>query len=119
MNYLNTITPYTLYKEISESEFFVDKTLMLEGYQTPKGEKIFNPRSVICALTANQIQNYWTSSGPYDEIFYYIKNNIADVREDMVRMVAGEAVPVRIQNYAAVSMEVVPSPDNGIGTDVE
>lgn len=77
-----------------------------DGYQTAKGERIFNPRAVICALTSNQIQSYWTSSGPYDEIFYYIKNNIADVREDLVRMVAGEAIPVRIQNYAAVSMEL-------------
>jgi len=76
------------------------------GYQTANGEKIFNPRAVICALTSNQIQSYWTSSGPYDEIFYYIKNNIADVQEDLVRMVAGEAIPVRIQNYAAVSMDL-------------
>lgn len=76
------------------------------GYQTPGGEKVYNPRAVICALTSNQIQNYWTSSGPYDEIFYYIKNNIADVREDLVRMVSGETISVRIQNYAAVSMDL-------------
>lgn len=99
---------YTRFEKMEDSPHFTLSELRewYNGYQTPKGEKIFNPRSVICALTANQIQNYWTSSGPYDEIFYYIKNNIADVREDLVRMVAGEAVPVRIQNYAAVSMEV-------------
>lgn len=76
------------------------------GYQIVTGERIYNPRAVVCALSSNQIQNYWTSSGPYDEIFYYIRNNIADVREDLVRMVAGEAMPVRIQNYAAVSMSL-------------
>lgn len=76
------------------------------GYQTANGDKIYNPRAVICALTSNQIQSYWTSSGPYDEIFYYIKNNIADVRKELVRMVAGEAISIRIQNYAAVSMEL-------------
>lgn len=76
------------------------------GYQTANGDRIFNPRAVICALSSNQIQSYWTGSGPYDEIFYYIKNNIAEVREDLVRMVAGEAISVRIQNYAAVSMDL-------------
>lgn len=76
------------------------------GYQTANGKKLFNPRAVICALTSNQIQSYWTSSGPYDEIFYYVKNNIAEVREDLVRMVSGEAIPIRIQNYAAVSMDL-------------
>lgn len=76
------------------------------GYQTASGSKLYNPRAVVCALTSNQIQSYWTSSGPYDEIFYYIKHNIADVREDLVRMVAGEAIPVRMQNYAAVSMDL-------------
>ena len=89
--------PHITYEEIRE---------WYNGYQTANGEKIYNPRAVICALTSNQIQSYWTSSGPYDEIFYYIKNNIADVREDLVRMVAGESVPVRIQNYAAVSMDL-------------
>ena len=34
---------------------------------------MYNPRSVVLALTNNNIGNYWTSSGPYDEIFYYIK----------------------------------------------
>lgn len=102
---------HTLYERYLEREHapHVDFDRLKEwynGYQTVKGERIFNPRAVVCALTSNQIQNYWTSSGPYDEIFYYIRNNIADVRGDLVRMVAGEAVPVRIQNYAAVSMNL-------------
>jgi len=45
---------------------------------------MYNPRSVVCSLTDNQISNYWTSSGPYDEIFYYIRNNVEGVRNDLV-----------------------------------
>lgn len=30
---------------------------------------MYNPRSVVLALTNNNIGNYWASSGPYDEIF--------------------------------------------------
>ena len=45
------------------------------GYQTKGGIRIYNPRSVVCALKNNQIGSYWTSSGPYDEINYYVKLN--------------------------------------------
>lgn len=40
-----------------------------DGYTTKSGERMYNPRSVVLALTNNNIGNYWTSSGPYDEIF--------------------------------------------------
>ena len=51
-----------------------------DGYFTASGKRLYNPRSVVMALRFNQLSNYWTSSGPYDEIFYYIKNNVADVK---------------------------------------
>lgn len=77
-----------------------------DGYHTASGERVYNPRSVVAALTNNKIANYWTSSGPYDEIFYYIRNNVADVRKDLALMVAGETVSTRIQEYAATSMNL-------------
>ena len=64
---------------------------------------MYNPRSVVCALRDNQLANYWTSSGTYDSIFNYIKGNIADVRNDLVLMVAGEHVPAKMQQYAATA----------------
>lgn len=76
------------------------------GYHTASGERVYNPRSVVAALGCNQLANYWTSSGPYDEIFYYIRNNIADVRDDLALMIAGEAVPAKVQEYAATSMDL-------------
>ena len=74
-----------------------------DGYHTLSGERIYNPRSVVVALTYNQIGNYWTSSGPYDEIFYYIRNNVDGVKDDIALMVAGEAVLANVQEYAATS----------------
>ncbi|MDO5396953.1 MAG: AAA family ATPase [bacterium] len=77
-----------------------------DGYHTAGGERMYNPRSVVLALRDNQLADYWTSSGPYDEIFYYIKNNIDAVRDDMALMVSGERIRVKIQNYAAAAMEL-------------
>lgn len=78
-----------------------------DGYFTAAGNRLYNPRSIVCALTDDQIGSYWTSSGPYDEIFYYIRNNIEDVRDDLVLMIAGECVVVKLQGYAAVSTELI------------
>lgn len=76
------------------------------GYHTASGERVYNPRSVVAALSNNQLADYWTSSGPYDEIFYYIEKNVADVREDLVFMTAGEGVSAKVQEYAASSMNL-------------
>lgn len=83
-----------------------DLQLWYDGYYTAAGERLYNPRSVICALTDNQLRNYWTNSGPYDEIFYYIRNNIDDVREDLILMVSGERVGARMQEYAATASQL-------------
>ena len=77
-----------------------------DGYHTAAGDRLYNPCSVICALTDNQISSYWTSSGPYDEIFYYVRNNTKDVRDDLVLMVSGERIDVKLQGYAATSAEL-------------
>lgn len=74
------------------------------GYYTKSGERVYNPRSVVFALQFNNLANYWTSSGPYDEIYYYIRNNISDVRDDLALMISGESVTAKIQEYAATSM---------------
>lgn len=76
------------------------------GYYTKSGERVYNPRSVVFALQFNNLTNYWTSSGPYDEIYYYIRNNIYDVRDDLALMISGESVTAKIQEYAATSMNL-------------
>lgn len=83
-----------------------DLSIWYDGYHTASGERVYNPRSIICALTDNQLRSYWTSSGPYDEIFYYVKNNVEDIREDLALMISGEHVEARMQEYAATATEL-------------
>lgn len=77
-----------------------------DGYHTAIGERLYNPRSVVCSLSDNQLGNYWTGSGPYEEIFYYIKDNIAEIRNDFVIMVSGGRVKSKIHEYAATAKEL-------------
>lgn len=76
------------------------------GYHTQTGERVYNPRSVVAALTNNNLGNYWTSSGPYDEIFYYVRENTDAVRETLALLVSGIPVPAKVREYAATSMEL-------------
>ena len=77
-----------------------------DGYHTYSGERVYNPRSVVASLTNNNLGNYWTSAGPYDEIFYYIEKNVDDVRDSLALMVSGVSVPAKVREYAATSMNL-------------
>lgn len=77
-----------------------------DGYQTASGKRLYNPRSVVGALSDNQLGSYWTSSGPYDEIFYYIGANVDAVRDSLAFMVSGTPVPAKVQECAATSMRL-------------
>ncbi len=76
------------------------------GYHTKGGGRVYNPRSIVASLTNNNLGNYWTSAGPYDEIFYYIRHNTAAVRNDLALMVSGIPVRTNVREYAAVSMNL-------------
>lgn len=80
--------------------------LWYDGYHTKGGERVYNPRSVVLALQNNNLGNYWTSSGPYDELFYYIGANVDSVKEDVGLLLADIPVPAKVQEYAATSMEL-------------
>ena len=77
-----------------------------DGDHTAAGERLYNPRSVVCALTDNQLSNYWVSSGKYDSIFTYIQYNVDQIQNDLTLMFAGEKIPSGIQEYAATAQEL-------------
>lgn len=99
---------YTEYLALTEEVKVTREGLRLwyDGYHTASGGRLYNPRSVVGALTNNNLGNYWTSSGPYDEIFYYVKNNVDDIRDALALMISGEAISAKIREYAATSMRL-------------
>lgn len=72
-----------------------------DGYKTYSGLDVFNPRSVVYALSDGVCQSYWTNTGPMDEISYYIENNVEEVRNDIVQMVSGIPVNIHLEGYSA------------------
>ena len=61
---------------------------------------------MVCALTDNQLSNYWVSSGKYDSIFTYIQYNVDEIQNDLALLFAGEKIPSGIQEYAATAQEL-------------
>ncbi|MDE7478517.1 MAG: ATP-binding protein [Lachnospiraceae bacterium] len=72
------------------------------GYQTKDGARLYNPRSVICALEDETCQSYWTRTGKMDEVLFFLKYNISEVRDDVVKMINDIPVIIDIkQEYSA------------------
>jgi len=71
-----------------------------DGYKIQNID-IYNPRSIISALTRGICQSYWTNTGPMDEIIYHINQNIEEVKNDVVQMVSNIPVEIRLKGYSA------------------
>lgn len=77
-----------------------------DGYLTGDGRHLFNPRSVNRALVDGRCQNYWTETGPMNEVADCIEHNVGEVREDIVKMVSGISVEAELNGYSAIEQEM-------------
>ena len=77
-----------------------------DGYYKSDDTSLFNPRSVSLALQKGKCKNYWTETGPMNEIAEYIEHNVDEVREDIVKMVAGIPIEVELEGYAASQLQL-------------
>lgn len=76
------------------------------GYYTCNDLQIYNPRSVTTALKQGVCQSYWTNTGPMDEIIYYINNDVGAVKDDIVSMVLGIPLEIKLKGYSAEQKEL-------------
>ena len=65
-----------------------------DGYHIGNESHIFNPYSVMRAIDDNDYQSYWTTTGAYDSVITYIQMNFDGLKDDIIRMLSGEHVPV-------------------------
>lgn len=82
-----------------------------DGYQIGDQRSIFNPNSVIKALYNDYCESYWGSTGAFDAVANYIQMNFEGLKDDIIRMLAGERCkvnPTKFQN----DMSIVKSKDD-------
>ena len=60
-----------------------------DGY-TVDGESIYNPKSVVEALTRGAFRNYWTATENYEALEEFIFRNEDGLRDTVIKLLAGE-----------------------------
>ena len=76
-----------------------------DGYQIGDEPSIFNPNSVMQAVEVGRCRSYWASTGAFDMVAEYIKMNYEGLKDDIIRMLAGESCkvnPTKFQNDMSV-----------------
>ena len=69
-----------------------------DGYHLKEFE-IYNPESVVRAVEDGEYGSYWGQTSSYEVISERIRQNFAGTKEAVVRMLAGEEVPVNVTRY--------------------
>lgn len=82
-----------------------------DGYQIGGSKEMFNPTSVMTALYNEYCDNYWANTGTYDTIATYIKMNFDGLKDDVIRLLAGESCSVDTASFQN-DLNVVRSKDD-------
>ncbi len=70
-----------------------------DGYLMSNGMHIYNPKSVVEAMTRRRVQSYWTQTGHFGVLVDYVRMDFQGLHEDVNRMMAGEKIPVDVSTY--------------------
>lgn len=76
-----------------------------DGYKIGNEPSMFNPNSVMQALSADWCTSYWGKTATYDVIVPYIKMNFDGLKDDILNMLAGgrcHVNPAGFQNDLAL-----------------
>ena len=69
-----------------------------DGYNV-NGTSIYNPKSVVEAITEGIFDNYWTQTETYEALKFYILRNENGLRDKIIRMIAGEHISVNTKTF--------------------
>ncbi len=96
---------YSRYIKMTSSPTISRKDLAdwYDGYEKEGKDSIYNPNSVVFALSENRIGNYWSRAGEYKELREYVLNDVDGVRDAVMLLVAGEPVKADISEYATTA----------------
>lgn len=63
------------------------------------GYEIYNPESVVMSVKTGRFGNYWGRTSTYNVVSDRIAANFDGMRDDVIRMMAGERIPVDVEHY--------------------
>ncbi len=69
-----------------------------DGYRQ-NGYEIYNPESVVMSMHDKKFSNYWGKTSSYRVISDRLEENYKGAKDAVIRMLAGEEVPVNVSQY--------------------
>ena len=69
-----------------------------DGY-TVNGFEIYNPESVVMCMEDGYFEGYWGKTSSYRVISDRISQNFKGIKDDVIRMLAGEEIDVNVTGY--------------------
>lgn len=69
-----------------------------DGYKVGKYD-IYNPQSVVRAVTTRIFDSYWTKTETFEALQMYIKIDMDGLRQSVIRMIAGEHIHVNTGKF--------------------
>ena len=78
---------------------FEDARKWYDGYEFPEVGAIYNPYSVMCAMQNRKCRSYWRKTSASESLMTYINMDFEGLQEIIARLIAGEAVEVRVDSF--------------------
>ena len=125
---LNNFEEYTIIdsKELTEFVGFTDEevTELCEKYQLnhtecknwyqgyrQNGFEIYNPESVVKSIINHRFEGHWSKTSSYQVIVDRLNSNFEGMKDDVIRMIAGENVKVDVGMYLNTMTDFVVKDD--------
>ena len=70
-----------------------------DGYRMTDDLSVYNHRSVVYALMDKKYENYWSATETYEALRVYIDMNYDGLKDDVVKLLAGEHVAVQTTSF--------------------
>ncbi len=78
---------------------FEEASNWYDGYMFKKFRHIYNPKSVVEAMSCREFSNYWTSTETYEALKIYMDMDFDGLRSDIVQMLGGGSVRVNTRSF--------------------
>ena len=69
-----------------------------DGYKVDNND-IYNPNSVVQAITEKSFDNYWTKTETFEALKVFIQLDMDGLRDSVIRMISGEKVRVNTEKF--------------------
>ena len=79
---------------------FEDLERWYDGYSIGDEPSMFNPSSVMQAISAGRCESYWSRTGSFNTVSHYLRLNYKGVREDISSMISGSACKVEDARFS-------------------